>query len=212
MRFCRFGIGLGTTKHARIYPLLSAAVLVVAFLVVARAADRQARQHYVDLWFDAKQSRDMRGISNPFSTVNLAAWLFPSESRNARRRRTIDPRGPRVTKHLQIIISGHGATENISIAAAGAAVCIIASAADAGQGEEEKKEPEAPPVKPPPAVAKKPRRFATLQSWQIDYERLRVVAKIGAVLPGKCTTASSWARAWRSSSLFSSFIDPSELG
>ena len=51
--------------------------------MVARAADRQARQHYVEsLRFDAKQSRDMRGISNPFSTVNLAAWLFPSESRN----------------------------------------------------------------------------------------------------------------------------------
>ena len=80
--FDALGIGLGTTKHARIYPLLSAAVLVV-FLVVARAADRQARQHYVEsLRFDAKQSRDMRGISNPFSTVNLAAWLFPSESRN----------------------------------------------------------------------------------------------------------------------------------
>ena len=70
-------VGLGTTKHARIYPLLSAA-LVVAFLVVARAADRQARQHYVEsLRFDAKQSRDMRGISNPSRPSTSAAWLFP---------------------------------------------------------------------------------------------------------------------------------------
>ena len=50
--FVALGIGLGTTKHARIYPLLSAAVLVVAFLVVARAADRQARQHSVESFFD----------------------------------------------------------------------------------------------------------------------------------------------------------------
>ena len=40
-------------------------------------------------------------------------------------------------------------------------------------------------MKPPPAVVKKPRRFATLQSWQIDYERLRVVAKIGAGARGQ---------------------------
>ena len=37
------------------------------------------------------------------------------------------------------------------------------------------------------------------QSWQIDYERLRVVAKIELVWPDKSITASSWARAWRSS-------------
>ena len=40
-------------------------------------------------------------------------------------------------------------------------------------------------MKPPPAVSKKLRRFATLQSWQIDYERLRVVAKIGAGAAGR---------------------------
>ena len=59
-------------------------------------------------------------------------------------------------------------------------------------------------------MVKKPRRFATLQSWQIDYERLRVVAKIGAVLPVSVHTASSWALVAISSS-FSSFIDPSNL-
>ena len=76
----------------------------------------------------------MRGISNPFSTVNLAAWLFPSESRNREETPNNRPSGPRVTKHLEIIISGHGPTENLPVAAAGAALRVAAAAADARQG------------------------------------------------------------------------------
>ena len=66
-------------------------------------------------------------------------------------------------------------------------------------------------MKPPPAVAKKPRRFATLQSWQIDYERLRVVAKIGAGAAGQVYHGEFLGARVAIKQLFSSFIDPSNL-
>jgi len=211
--FVALGIGLGTTKHARIYPLLSAAVLVVAFLVVARAADRQARQHYVEsLRFDAKQSRDMRGISNPFSTVNLAAWLFPSESRNREEtpnnRPSADLASPSISKSSLAAMVQRRTSQSQPPAQPFASLPPQPTLA---KGEEEKKEPEAPPVKPPPAVAKKPRRFATLQSWQIDYERLRVVAKIGAGAAGQVYHGEFLGARVAIKQLFSSFIDPSNL-
>ena len=66
--------------HARLLPLASGLVLFVAFAMVARASERQSRFAFAQaVRVDAKQSADMRGISNPFSANNLAAWLFPRD-------------------------------------------------------------------------------------------------------------------------------------
>ena len=210
--FVALGVGLGTTPHARIYPLLSAAVLVIAFLVVARAADRRARQHYVEsLRFDAKQSRDMRGISNPFSTVNLAAWLFPSGSRTLEdapsNRPSADATSPGF--NFQGSKNSLAAMAQTMRRASDKTPFDPTPPAPVVVGEEKKGSEES--LKPPPAALKRARRFATLQSWQIDYERLRVVAKIGAGAAGQVYTGEFMGARVAIKQLFSSFIDPSNL-
>ncbi|KAH8057196.1 hypothetical protein JL722_6839 [Aureococcus anophagefferens] len=168
--------------HARVFPLLTGLVLLVAFSCVARATERQGRVAFAQaVRVDAKQSTDMRGISNPFSANNLAAWLFPAP--------------------------GDGGA---GISMPEVKKALISSLTRRSRHAEEEKAHADDDLREHRAAATR-KRFATLQSWQIDFERLRVVAKIGAGAAGQVYEGEFLGARVAIKQLFSSFIDPSDL-
>eukprot|EP00635_Sarcinochrysidales_sp_CCMP3193_P005050 CAMPEP_0118905194 /NCGR_PEP_ID=MMETSP1166-20130328/9325_1 /TAXON_ID=1104430 /ORGANISM="Chrysoreinhardia sp, Strain CCMP3193" /LENGTH=840 /DNA_ID=CAMNT_0006844463 /DNA_START=172 /DNA_END=2694 /DNA_ORIENTATION=+ len=64
---------------------------------------------------------------------------------------------------------------------------------------------------PPPPPSETMRRFETLQNWEIDYDRLRVVRKIGAGSAGHVYKGEYIGAVVAIKQLYSTFIDPSNL-
>ncbi|KAH8048781.1 hypothetical protein JL721_11869 [Aureococcus anophagefferens] len=187
--------------HARVFPLLTGLVLLVAFSCVARATERQGRVAFAQaVRVDAKQSTDMRGISNPFSANNLAAWLFPAPGDGGA---GISMPEVKVDEELAESRSPKHGFQSPQKA-------LISSLTRRSRHAEEEKAHADDDLREHRAAATR-KRFATLQSWQIDFERLRVVAKIGAGAAGQVYEGEFLGARVAIKQLFSSFIDPSDL-
>ena len=188
--------------HARVFPLLTGLVLLVAFSCVARATERQGRVAFAQaVRVDAKQSTDMRGISNPFSANNLAAWLFPAPG---------DGGGAGVAMPEVKVDEELAESRSPKHGFQSPQKALISSLTRRSRHAEEEKAHADDDLREHRAAATR-KRFATLQSWQIDFERLRVVAKIGAGAAGQVYEGEFLGARVAIKQLFSSFIDPSDL-
>ncbi|KAJ1445758.1 kinase-like domain-containing protein [Pelagophyceae sp. CCMP2097] len=189
---CVHGHAYGDVAPAAGVMIIFACGLTLAARVQERG-ERVAFAHH--LRYDALHSVDLRGLQNPFSAPNLAAWIHTYV------------RGPDDAA-VGVNDGGRGSNEhkasfdaNLSSRRVTTKSTLRRESAFFGPVSASR-EPSSPRLT---------KRFGVLERWELDHERLRIVAKIGAGSAGHVWRGEYLGATVAIKQLYSSFLDPTNL-